>query len=139
MHPLIYVAGKYRAATREAVAANIEAARQLGIEAARLGWYPVIPHCNTAHMELATPQHGDQFWLQGTLELMRRCDALVLVPGWETSEGTQGEIAEADRLQIPIYRSPDLLPGASEFIAWLHAAEARRHDRPQHQRHPAAH
>ena len=37
MHPLIYVAGRYRAPTREAVAANIEAARQVGIEAARLG------------------------------------------------------------------------------------------------------
>ena len=35
MTPLIYVAGRYRAATREAVAANIEAARQVGIEAAR--------------------------------------------------------------------------------------------------------
>lgn len=126
MHPLIYVAGRYRAPTREAVAANIEAARQVGIEAARLGWYPVIPHCNTAHMELATPEHCDQFWLSGTLELMTRCDAVVLVPGWERSEGTHAEIAEADRLSIPVYRSPDLLPGASEFIAWLHATEARR-------------
>ena len=125
MQPLIYVAGKYRAATREAVAANIEAARQLGIEAARLGWYPVIPHCNTAHMELATPEHADAFWLNGTLELMRRCDALVLVPGWESSEGTLAEITEADRLRIPVYRRPDLLPGAGEFIAWLHASEAR--------------
>lgn len=126
MHPLIYVAGRYRAPTREAVAANIEAARQVGIEAARLGWYPVIPHCNTAHMELETLEHCDQFWLTGTLELMTRCDAVVLVAGWETSEGTLGEIAKADQLQIPVYRGIHLLPGAQEFIAWLHAYEARR-------------
>lgn len=126
MHPLIYVAGKYRAATREAVAANIETARQVGIEAARLGWYPVIPHCNTAHMELETLEHCDQFWLAGTLELMTRCDAVVLVPGWETSEGTLGEIAKADQLQIPVYRTLDAMPSAVDFIAWLHALQARR-------------
>lgn len=125
MTPLIYVAGRYRAATREAVAANIEAARQVGIEAARLGWYPVIPHCNTAHMELATPGHDDQFWLAGTLELMTRCDAVVLVPGWQNSAGTKAEMARADALRIPVFRTLDTLPSARAFIEWLSANEAR--------------
>lgn len=126
MTPLLYVAGKYRAATREAVSANIEAARQVGIAAAGLGWYPVIPHTNTAHMEHDLPHAGDAFWLGGTLEVMTRCDAVVLVPGWETSEGTLGEITRADQLQIPVFRGLHLLPSASEFIAWVHALEARR-------------
>lgn len=125
MHPLIYVAGRYRAATREAVAANIEAARQVGIQAARLEWYPVIPHANTAHMELEL-HHSDDFWLTGTLELMTRCDAVVLVDGWESSAGTLGEIAKADALRIPVFRGLHLLPSASEFIAWLFAVEGRR-------------
>src|SRR3990167_9404826 len=103
MHPLIYVAGRYRAATREAVAANIEAARQVGTQAARLGWYPVIPHANTAHMELEL-DHNDEFWLAGTLELMARCEAVVLVDGWESSAGTLSEIARADAMRIPVYR-----------------------------------
>ncbi len=126
MQPLIYVAGPYRAATRDAIAQNIDAARQVGTSAAALGWYPVIPHANTAHMELSLPHLGDEFWLRGTLELMERCDALVLCPGWERSEGTLGEIARADTLRLPIFRSLDLLPSASDFIAWLHAVEARR-------------
>ena len=125
MQPLIYVAGRYRAATREAIAENIEAARLVGVAAARLGWYPVIPHCNTAHMELDL-QHDDEFWLAGTLELMTRCDAVVLVDGWETSIGTAGEIAKADQIHLPVFRRMDLLPGAEEFIAWLFATEARR-------------
>lgn len=125
MHPLIYVAGRYRAATREAVAANIEAARQVGIQAARLGWYPVIPHANTAHMELDL-QHDDEFWLGGTLELMTRCDAVVLVDGWEGSVGTHGEIAKADQINLPVFRSLDLLPGANDFVAWLFASDGRR-------------
>lgn len=125
MHPLIYVAGRYRAATREAVAANIEAARQVGVQAARLGWYPVIPHANTAHMELDL-EHGDEFWLAGTLELMTRCDAVVLVDGWEGSVGTAGEIAKADQIHLPVFRGLDLLPSADKFLAWLFAVEARR-------------
>ncbi|WP_010486848.1 hypothetical protein [Pseudomonas sp. S9] len=67
MHPLIHVAGSYRAATREAIAENIEAARQVGIKCARLGWYPVIPHTNTGHMETEAPGSDDDFWLSCTL------------------------------------------------------------------------
>ena len=43
-----------------------------------------------------------QFWLAGTLELMRRCDAVLVLPGYSFSEGTKGEIAEADRLGLPV-------------------------------------
>jgi len=125
MTPLLYVAGPYRAATRAAISANIESARQVGIRAARLGWYPVIPHCNTAHMELDT-DHDDAFWLAGTLELMTRCDAVVLVPGWETSAGTAGEIAKADQIGLTVFRDLEGMPGAQVFIEWLFARVARR-------------
>ncbi len=56
-----------------------------------------------------------QYWIEGTLEIMRRCDVVLVVLGKHTekSEGTQGEIAEAKRLGLPIFRS--LL----NFSAWL--------------------
>lgn len=112
---LIYVAGRYRAPTFEGIAQNISAARKVGVAMAKMGWYPVIPHCNTAHMELNTPGHGDDFWLAGTLELMTRCDAVVLVPGWESSEGTKGEVAKARELRLPVFELLDHVPLASEF------------------------
>jgi hypothetical protein len=43
---------------------------------------------------------------------MRRCDLVVVVPGWETSGGTLKEIAEAERLGIPVFywlRDEDVL------------------------------
>lgn len=131
MQPLIYVAGPYRAATREAIASNIEAARLVGISAAERGWFPVIPHANTAHMELDLPELGDDFWLRGTMEMMERCDAVVLVPGWENSAGTKGEMARADARRIPIFRTLDTLPSARAFIEWLSANEARAQHKGQ--------
>lgn len=126
MQPLIYVAGPYRAATRDDIARNIDAARVIGISAASIGWFPVIPHANTAHMELDLPDLGDEFWLRGTLAMMERCDAVVLVPGWQNSAGTLGEIARADELRIPIFRTLDTLPSARAFIEWIKASESRR-------------
>jgi len=35
--------------------------------------------------------------------ILERCDAIFLVPGYESSQGTQKEIAKAKRLDIPIF------------------------------------
>lgn len=126
MQPIVYIAGPYRGPDREAIAANIEAARRLATHACALGWFPICPHLNTAHMETDLPHLGDAFWLRGTMELMERCDAMVLVEGWERSAGTQGEIARADELRIPIFRTVEALPSAAGFIDYLFAKEGAR-------------
>lgn len=113
----VYVAGPYRGQTRDAVELNIAVARAVGLLAARKGWAPVVPHCNTSLYDFVTDQLTDQFWLGATLELMRRCDAVVLVPGWQLSSGTLAEIVEARRLGIPVFDSEYELPMAAEFIA----------------------
>jgi hypothetical protein len=99
--PLIYIAGPYRAPTTWEIDRNIVAARELGAHVARMGAYPVIPHSNTAHFDGLAP---DELWLDGTLELLRRCDAVALVEGWGRSSGARGEVREADRRGIPIFR-----------------------------------
>ena len=99
---LVYVAGAYRAKSTWDRDRNIQAAREVGAAVARLGAYPVIPHSNTGHMDGLCE---DQFWIDGTLELMCRCDAMILVPGWEKSSGTLGEIAKAKVLATPTFTS----------------------------------
>ena len=100
---LIYVAGPYRGPTKEAVELNIQAAKHVGLLVARLGHSPIIPHMNTALMDFIDPTLGDQFWLDATMAIMRRCNAVVLVAGARESIGTQAEIAEARRLIIPVF------------------------------------
>jgi len=46
-----------------------------------------------------------------------KCDAIVLVEGWQKSRGTLAEIQLANQLEIPVYRSQDRLKKkASSFI-----------------------
>ena len=112
--PVIYVAGPYRAATRELIANNIAAARTVAVQTAHLGWFPICPHTNTAHFDDDLPNQ-DQFFLDGTMALMERCDAVVLVEGWRCSQGTLGEIHRARELSMPIFATLADLPTAANF------------------------
>ncbi|PWK30896.1 DUF1937 family protein [Pseudomonas sp. OV226] len=112
--PVIYVAGPYRAATRELIAENIAVARSVAVSTARLGWFPICPHTNTAHFDDDLPDQ-DQFFLDGTMALMERCDAVVLINGWRYSAGTLGEVHRARELGIPIFACLEDLPTAAEF------------------------
>jgi nucleoside 2-deoxyribosyltransferase len=97
---VVYIAGPFRARTAWGFAENIRAAERLGLEVTRLGMMPLIPHANTAHFHGELP---DKFFLDGTMELLRRCDAVMLTPNWATSSGARDEVDEAERLKIPVF------------------------------------
>lgn len=109
---LVYVAGPYSGTDRAAVEANIRRAELLGVEVAKLGAMPVIPHSNTAnpHFEAVQPY---QFWIEGTMELLRRSDAVILTEDWARSRGARGEHLEATRLGKPVFMQ------ISELRDWL--------------------
>lgn len=116
--PVIYVAGPYTGKSRGQVASNVAAARHLGQLCARKGWMPLMPTVNTAHFEDDYPDVGDyEFWMAGTEALLRRCDAVIFVDGWQFSVGCHSELAVANQLGIPVYFSSVDLPLAAEFAA----------------------
>lgn len=101
---LIYIAGAFRGPTPWDVEQNIRKAEAFALEVARMGAMPVCPH---TMFRFFNGQLDDRFWLDGTLALLERCDAIALVPGsWERSTGTRGEIERAIDLDMPIF-SPD--------------------------------
>ncbi len=107
---VIYVAGPFRAATQWQIARNIRAAEEVGFVVSNAGAMPLIPHANTAHF------HGLQtagFWIEGTKELLRRCDAAVFIRGWSESQGSVGEWEECMARGIPHVDVSDLSPGAT--------------------------
>jgi hypothetical protein len=110
--PLVYCAGPFSAPTRDGVETNIRRMSELGVEVAKLGAYPWIPHANTALPEFEHVQ-PDQFWIAATLEQLRRCDAVLMSEDWKQSSGARGEHADAFARGQPIFYSLD------ELKQWL--------------------
>ena len=103
---VVYVAGKYRDQHPYLIQEHIDKAKELAKKVWAAGHAAICPHLNSINFEgLNTEQH----FIDGTLELMRRCDVVLLVPNWKDSEGTKGEIAEAHKLGIPVFGNLELM------------------------------
>jgi hypothetical protein len=97
---VVYVAGKFSAPDQWQRSRNVRAAETVAFAVAEVGAMPLNPLANTANF-FGTLR--DEFWYDGTLELLRRCDAVILVPGWEGSKGVAAEVKEAERLGMKVF------------------------------------
>jgi hypothetical protein len=107
-----YIIGPFRAPTHWEVQQNVRNAERLGLEVAKLGAFPVIPHKNTENFDgLLT----DEFWLEGTRALLLRCDFAITVEAiglpWKHSQGSFGEVVSASSIEpeIPVFHSLPML------------------------------
>jgi hypothetical protein len=107
---LVFVAGPYRAPSEREVVLNIQRAEELALRVWKSGAACLCSHKNTALFGGAAP---DTVWLDGALEMLRRCDAVVCVDGWRNSEGAVGEVSLAKELGIPVFED------FGEFRQWL--------------------
>jgi hypothetical protein len=97
---ILYIAGPYRAATPYRIQQKIEAARAVALKYWKTGEYAVIcPHANTALMDGEAP---DEVWLAGDIEIMKRCDGVVMLPNWKESAGAREEHRVAKELGLTI-------------------------------------
>ena len=110
---LAYTAGPYRGRTHNDVAQNIAAARAVATRLWELGYAALCPHLNSAFMSGVAPEEN---FLNGGLEMLRRCDLVVLVEGWQASQGTALEIEEARAHGIPIFSDLEFVPPASTTL-----------------------
>ncbi len=121
--PLVYIAGPFRGQTPYEVHANVCAAEALGLAVARLGGYPIIPHTMTQHFDKLLT---DQFWLEGTMELLRRCDALVARPNWRQSTGATAEVEYMLQAPRPVFFAYPVDPWEDNLLSWIHAWKANQ-------------
>jgi hypothetical protein len=98
---LAYVAGPYRATTEWELEENIRRAEGCAIALWQMGYAVICPHLNTAHFGGLC---DNDVWLKGDLEILSRCDLIVVVG--KVSVGVQGEIDLAGELGIPLYFWP---------------------------------
>lgn len=97
---VFYIAGPYRANNPREILENIRAAEAVAIKIWEAGHIALCPHLNSRFMDGIC---DDSVFLEGAIELMKRCDGIALVPGWEKSKGTLAEVEIARKLNIPIY------------------------------------
>jgi len=106
---LTYIAAPFTADTPEGIQENIDRAAQLAAEVNDAGngeVFAIVPHTMTAPVWQKMKHHkkaNDDFWYRGDIELLKRCDAIVLGKGWELSKGCRREGSVAYFMDLPIY------------------------------------
>jgi len=112
---VVYIIGPFRGKTHWQVYQNVQNAERLGLEVARRGAMPLIPHKNTENFDgLLT----DEFWIEGTKELLCRADAAITVEAigidWRKSTGSVGEVEDMEKvLKRPVFHS------LADLALWL--------------------
>ena len=106
---VVYVAGPFRGPSAWDIEQNIRRAEELALEVWRAGMACLCPHTNTRFFQNAAPDH---VWLDGDLELLARCDAVLMTPNWHRSAGASAEREHALSRGIPVFYSLD------ELVAW---------------------
>lgn len=112
---VVYVAGPLRADTaieRQRNAARAMAAAETMWE---LGWVVICPHTNSGDM--VTGNGNEQLLVEGSRELVRRSDDILLLPGWTGSVGSVEEANVAWRRgnRFLVDRSV----GSTEVYSWM--------------------
>lgn len=115
---VVYIAGPFRGKDNWEIECNIRRAETLALAVWRLGCAVICPHANTRFFQGAAP---DEVWLSGDLEIMYRCDAVLLTEDWERSQGAGMERARAIERHIPVFYNIEDL---QEWLRRLEYAEA---------------
>lgn len=76
----------------------------------KLGFTCISPISNTAFMNHQDIDH--QRFLDGDLDILARCDALLMNRGWENSDGCRAEKVFAEGHDIPVFTNTNAL------VAW---------------------
>lgn len=87
-----YLAGPYRAKNGRTVIENIRAAEKIAIKWWKCGFAVICPHLNTAFFDGLAP---DELWLQGDLNILTRCDLILVMSNYKDSAGSLIEVEAA--------------------------------------------
>jgi hypothetical protein len=107
---ICFIAGPYRGKTDAEKKRNIRIAEMAAEAVWKHGACALCPHLNSQFFSGIVPE---ETFLQGYLEVLSRCDCLLALPGWETSDGSKAEVKLARELKLPVFHY------ASAIETWL--------------------
>ncbi len=100
---VIWIAGAIRADNGWEREQNIRRAEALALKVWQAGMAAICVHSFCRPYALGNKE--ENLFLPGDLEIMKRCNAVLVVTRWGKSIGTKGEIEEADKMDIPVFYS----------------------------------
>jgi len=102
---LLYISGPFSDDDNiHGVERNILLASEAALQGWRQGFAVICPHKNTAGFQHAT-DIPHEVWIEGDLEILKHCDAICMLPGWQNSKGALQEkiFASEKGLEILYY------------------------------------
>lgn len=93
---IVFLSGKYRGDTDNNMAYAGKVARRLWQQ----GYIVICPHLNTARFDGIC---AENVWLEGYLEILKRCDSIYMLKNWQESKGAQAELILARTMKKRIY------------------------------------
>jgi nucleoside 2-deoxyribosyltransferase len=99
---VIYIAGPLRGPSAWELEQHTRAAEALALQVWLSGMAALCSHANIRFFQGAA---AAEVFRQGDFELIRRCDALLTVSGWERDPRTSREMQLAHSLGKPVFHS----------------------------------
>ncbi len=107
---IIYIAGPFTDADPVfGIATNVTLAAQVARKCMLQGWTFFCPHTHTQGFQ-HYPEFSDEQWYAFNLEHLGRCDAILMMVGWNSSKGAVRELEYAIAHDIPVFYERDGIP-----------------------------
>lgn len=104
---LVFICGRFRAETLMGIEKNIYEARTMALRLWKEGFAVICPHANTGLSFYGAAD--EKVFLKGDLEILARCDAVMLVGNYARSYGALKEIELATKKKMPIFYNVERL------------------------------
>lgn len=117
---VIYICGPLSAGNAWEQEQNVRRAEEAAL---RVWWSGGVPICPHTMSRFYGGMIAEERCLEGDLEILGRCDALLALEGWRLSQGSKAEMEFAREKGIPICYSLEQL---EEWLKAEYAAEEKR-------------
>ena len=108
--PVVFVSAPFRGANSWEIEQSVRKAEELAFKVHELGGFAICIHSNCRYF---CGTLNDEYWIDGCLEVLGRCNSLIHTDDWQNSSGAKREHAHAEELGKPI------LYNIEEFKAWM--------------------
>ena len=93
---------------------NVWRGRQAAVKLWKAGFAVICPHVNSLTIAMVIPDEDEIVKLD--LEIIKRCDFIVVLEGWGGSKGSRVELAFCHKIKSNVYHN--VLQAINDEIIW---------------------